>query len=129
MPLNAKKKLYVATGCLMVLLGALGILLPFLPTTPFLLLAAYLFARSNDKLYGWLLGHKHLGPYIHAFRNKTGLTRAQKLRLGSSFTVVMLVSFYFAPVMTWRYVLAAMWLFWTVMLLRVRTTARGPRAI
>ena len=79
-------------------------------TTPFLLLAAYLFSRSNPKLHGWLLGHRHLGPYIHAFRNKTGLTVSQKLRVGTSFTILLGISIYFAPILTVRIMLAGMWM-------------------
>jgi uncharacterized membrane protein YbaN (DUF454 family) len=48
-------------------LGILGIFLPLLPTTPFLLLSAFLFARSSEKLHSWLLNHKILGKYIYDF--------------------------------------------------------------
>ena len=49
-------------------LGLMGMFLPLLPTTPFLLLAAALFFRSSPRLYAWLLGHRTLGPYIRNFR-------------------------------------------------------------
>lgn len=111
----------VAIGLLMVALGVAGIFLPLLPTTPFLLLAAYLFARSSERLHRWLLNHRHLGPYIHAFRNRSGLTRVQKVRIASSFTVLMGVSFYFAPITTVRLLLVALWLFWMVQLARMKT--------
>ena len=48
-------------------LGILGIFLPVLPTTPFLLLSAALFLRGNRGLYDWLLNHRKLGPYISNF--------------------------------------------------------------
>ena len=48
-------------------LGIVGIFLPVLPTTPLLLLAAALFLKSNRGLYGWLLNHPKLGPYIRNF--------------------------------------------------------------
>lgn len=105
----------------MVVLGTAGIVLPLLPTTPFLLLAAFLFARSSPRWHNWLLNHKHLGPYISAWRNKTGLTVAQKLRISVSFTVVMSISIYFSPMDSVRYFLGCIWLFWTVMLLRQKT--------
>ncbi len=56
--------LYAAGGITAVALGVLGIFIPILPTTPFLLLAAYLFARSSQKLYRWLLTHRLLSIYI-----------------------------------------------------------------
>jgi len=61
------KVLYVFLGCLSLGLGILGIFLPLLPTTPFLLLSASLFARSSKRLHDWLLSHPVLGKYIQAF--------------------------------------------------------------
>ena len=55
-------------GLVAVGLGLLGMFLPLLPTTPFLLLAAALFFRSSPRLHAWLLGHRTLGPYIRNFR-------------------------------------------------------------
>jgi len=121
--MNAKQSIQVALGFLMVALGTAGIFLPLLPTTPFLLLAAYLFARSSGRWHAWLLSHRHFGPYIHAFRNKTGLTQSQKLRIGSSFTVVIAISFYFAPLVMVKAFLAVIWVFWTLALLRMKTAA------
>lgn len=119
--MGLKRAVFLVLGIVNVALGVAGILLPLLPTTPFLLLAAYLFARSSDRWHNWLLSQKHLGPYIHAFRDRTGLTRTQKLRIGSSITVVMAISIYFAPLNAVRVVCAAFWLFWTVMLIRMKT--------
>jgi len=47
-----------------VFLGAIGIVLPLLPTTPFILLAAFCFARSSKRCHGWLVNHKVFGPII-----------------------------------------------------------------
>lgn len=119
--MNTKRIVLSGLGGLMVALGVAGIVLPLLPTTPFLLLAAYLFARSSPRRHAWLLNHKHLGPYITAWRDKTGLTVTQKLRISISFTVVMGVSIYFAPMPTIKCLLGGIWAFWTVMLLRQKT--------
>ncbi len=121
--MTLKKSFYFVVGILMVVLGAAGIILPLLPTTPFLLLAALLFAKSSKRCHDWLLNQKHLGPYIHAWRNKTGLTVAQKRRIGLSFTVMMGLSFYFAPIPTVKAFIACVWVFWTTMLLRQKTLA------
>ncbi len=119
--MDVKRASFTGLGVLMVVLGTAGIVLPLLPTTPFLLLAAFLFAKSNERWHDWLLNHKHLGPYIHAWRNKSGLTVAQKLRIGISFSVVMAISIYFSPMVSIRYLLVGIWAFWTIMLLRQKT--------
>lgn len=62
------KYVYVCLGFIALFFGVLGIFLPVLPTTPFLLLAAWLYFHSSSKLYTWLLQHKYLGTYIRHFR-------------------------------------------------------------
>lgn len=102
-------------------LGTTGIFLPLLPTTPFLLLAAYLFARSSRRMHNWLLTHRYLGPYIHAFRNKSGLTTGQKLRIGISFTIMMGITFHFVPIAAVKWLVVVIWAFWIFMLGRMGT--------
>jgi len=69
-------------GWVFVALGVVGILLPLLPTTPFLLLAAYCFSRGSPKLLAWLLEHAHLGPPIHQWRAHGAIgTRVKVLAL------------------------------------------------
>lgn len=62
-----KRIIFIISGLLSLGLGILGIFLPLLPTTPFLLLSAYLFMRSSKKLYDWLMNHRYLGPYLQNF--------------------------------------------------------------
>ena len=61
------KYLLAGLGLLSLTLGILGIFLPVLPTTPFLLLASVLFLKSSKSLYDWLMNHPKLGPYISNF--------------------------------------------------------------
>lgn len=65
--------LLFACGCLSVALGVIGIFLPVLPTTPFLLLAAACFARSSQRFYLWLVMHPQLGPWIRDYLDGQGL--------------------------------------------------------
>ena len=59
--------LYTIFGLISLTLGVLGAFLPVLPTTPFLLLSAFLFLRGNRRLYDWLMNHPRLGSYIKNF--------------------------------------------------------------
>jgi uncharacterized membrane protein YbaN (DUF454 family) len=69
--------LLVSGGTISVALGIAGIVLPVLPATPFLLLAAFLYARSSKRFHDWLVGHRWFGPYIAAYRSGRGLTTRQ----------------------------------------------------
>lgn len=60
----AFKSLYLTFGITFLVVGIIGVFLPLLPTTPFLLLAAVCFSRSSSKFHNWLLSHKHFGPPI-----------------------------------------------------------------
>ena len=66
-------------GWLSVALGVIGIFLPVLPTTPFLLLAAACFARSSERFYLWLIQHPRLGPWIRDYLDGRGIPLKGKL--------------------------------------------------
>ncbi|MES2319512.1 MAG: YbaN family protein [Pseudomonadota bacterium] len=66
-------------GIIAVALGILGIFLPLLPTTPFLLLASACFARGSERLHRWLLGNKLLGTAIRDFEQGKGMPRKAKI--------------------------------------------------
>lgn len=76
---RVKDRVMQMLGLLAVALGLLGVFLPLLPTTPFLLLAAALFFRSSPRLYNWLLGHRTLGPYIRNFREHKAIPLHTKI--------------------------------------------------
>ena len=67
-------------GTICVILGTIGIFLPVLPTTPFILAAAILFAKVNPKFHNWLMNNRLLGPYLENYYNKHGITLAYKIK-------------------------------------------------
>jgi uncharacterized membrane protein YbaN (DUF454 family) len=73
------KGLLVITGTVAVVLGAIGVFVPLLPTTPFLLLAAACFIRSSERLYGRLIHHRWFGSYIQNYREHRAMTLRAKV--------------------------------------------------
>ena len=73
------KILFAILGCIALALGIVGIFLPLLPTTPFLLLAAALWVRSSPRLYAWLLSHRCFGEYIRNFRENRAIPLRAKV--------------------------------------------------
>jgi uncharacterized protein len=75
---HAARWMLIAAGMICVGLGAIGVILPGLPTTPFLLLAAYCFARSSEHFHAWLINHRWFGSYVRNFEEGRGMTRSAK---------------------------------------------------
>ena len=71
--------LLLVIGTLCVVLGFLGMFLPLLPTTPFLLLAAICYARSSKRFYNWLMTNRWCGAYIRNYREGRGIPLKQKV--------------------------------------------------
>lgn len=70
-----KKHLLIFAGSLALVLGIVGVVLPVLPTTPFLLLASFCYMRSSKRLYDWLMNHRILGPYLYDYIMYKGVRR------------------------------------------------------
>jgi len=73
------KALWLAAGLICVGLGTIGIVLPILPTTPFLLAAAACFCKSSTRMYNWLLNNKWFGEYIRNYKEGRGLPMRTKI--------------------------------------------------
>ncbi|MDR0388928.1 MAG: YbaN family protein [Spirochaetaceae bacterium] len=78
--MTLSKILLVVTGFILLALGLIGIVLPVLPTTPFLLAASFCFMKSSSRLYRWIMGNRFLGPRITRI-TATGLTKKEKLSI------------------------------------------------
>jgi uncharacterized protein len=91
------KPLLIFLGSVFVLLGLVGIVVPLVPTTPLLLLGAFCYARSSQRLYDWLLNTKWLGSYIRSFQAGNGIPKRTKvtaisvLWLTSGYSILFLV--------------------------------------
>lgn len=93
-----RQMLYLAAGCFALGLGALGIFLPLLPTVPFVILAAFCFARSSPALEAKLLNHRHFGPHISRWRDAGAISRKGKRAALGAFGVSAIAGFVLLPV-------------------------------
>jgi hypothetical protein len=91
--LNLKKLFWIILGCISVGLGSVGVVLPILPTVPFLLLAAFSFAKSSEKLHTWFVNTNLYKKNLESFVAGKGMTRAAKLRVMITVTLLMSIGF------------------------------------
>jgi uncharacterized membrane protein YbaN (DUF454 family) len=83
-----RKAIWISAGFVALALGVIGIVLPLLPTTPFLLLAAMCFARSSQRLYDRLVSDPRLGPLITAWQREGAIPRRAKIWAFGSMALV-----------------------------------------
>ncbi len=76
---HLKKMLFISIGTVSVSLGIIGVFVPLLPTTPFLLLAAACYIRSSQRLYTWLITNKYFGKFIVNYREQKGIPLSVKI--------------------------------------------------
>jgi uncharacterized protein len=126
---HAARWMLISAGMICVGLGAIGIILPGLPTTPFLLLAAYCFARSSEHFHGWLLNHRWFGSYVRNFEEGRGMTRRAK----AATLLIMWLSFgvtivFFVPVLWGQVGMVLMAATVSIYILRLPTPEPTPES-
>jgi len=124
-PLQArgvKRTVLLGLGWLFVGLGALGVPLPGLPTTPFLILAAACFARSSPRFHRALLQNRILGPYLQQWQKDHSIPRKAKRRAYVVIAITFAISIYFAPLLWVRILLAAIGVSLCFFMRKLRTT-------
>jgi uncharacterized membrane protein YbaN (DUF454 family) len=113
---------YLILGILCVLLAGLGVLLPGLPATPFLLLASFSFARSSKRMHDWLINNSIFGPILQDFLDRKGIRLHIKVISIALMWGMMLVSvFFFIEKDTIKYVAIGGGLIGTFAVLRFKT--------
>jgi len=93
--MNIIRIVWIVLGTLSLCIGIIGIAVPGLPTTPFLLLSAGLYIKSSDRLYQKLITNRFVGPYILEFQTKKGMTIRTKLFAISSMWMMISISIVF----------------------------------
>ncbi|MBV4484136.1 YbaN family protein [Pseudomonas sp. SWRI153] len=112
-------------GWLSVTLGVIGIFLPVLPTTPFLLLAAACFARSSPRFYQWLVEHPRLGPWIRDYLDGSGIPLMGKVYAIGLMWVSIVFSCYLVPIVWARGFMLISAVLVTVYIVRQKTLRKS----
>lgn len=110
--MKLKKMLYLLIGFLGVVLGAIGAVVPMLPAFPFLLMAAFGFGKSSERLERWFKGTRLYRENLEDFVSKRGMTRKAKIRIMLTVTILMSIGFVMMhTVAVGRVVLVCVWVF------------------
>ena len=117
--------LWLSLGFLSLSMGMLGVVLPLLPTTPFVLLSAYCFARSSQRLHDWLLNHRHFGPLIVNWREHRAIRRSAKVVSTISILAIVGISM-LVGVKTWILVTQLVVLSGVLVILWTRPEGKAP---
>lgn len=108
--MKLKKAIYIVIGCINLGLGALGAVLPLLPSFVFLLIAAFCFARGSEKLHTWFVGTKLYKKNLESYVAGKGMTRKTKISIMVTVTLLMSIGFIMMDaVPVGRAVLAVVW--------------------
>jgi uncharacterized protein len=116
----------IIVGTISLVLGVIGIVLPVLPTTPFLLVTAACYARSSTRLYGWLLGQPSLGPIVAEWRTSRSLPPGVKARALVVVALTFAVSILLVDVVLLQLALLVVGLILALFLYRLPTSSAGP---
>ena len=125
----AKKILFISAGSVCLAFGFIGMFVPVLPTTPRVLLAAFLFSRSSDRLSSWIAQTPIYRAYVEPFKQSGGISLPRKARiLAVSYSVMGLSAFLLQKPLVWV-VLAAVAVFLAFLMLVVIPTIPKEREL
>lgn len=117
-----KKFLFIFIGVVTLGLGVIGILLPILPTTPFILISVYCFAKSSKKLHLWLINTKIYKNIIDKFINKKGMTIKSKLIIIVPVSILLLFLFIIFSNIWIRIIIIILFVIKIVFFIKIPTT-------
>jgi len=118
------KLLWACAGFLALGFGLVGVVLPLLPTVPFLLLAAFCFARSSERLHSWLLDHRTFGPQIRNWQTHGAISPPAKR--AATLSILLVYSISLVMRLPWH-LLAIQAVVLGAVLLFIWTRPAGPR--
>lgn len=127
--MKLKKAFYVAMGCFGLAMGAVGAVVPLLPAFPFLMLAAFSFARSDERLHIWFTNTKLYKHNLEGFLQGRGMSAPAKARVMVTVTAVMALGFFMMRAIPWGQALLG--IIWAghmlLFLFGIRTSQKPPK--
>ncbi len=121
---KAKQYFLISTGWVSIVLGVIGIVLPLLPTTPFMLLAATCFAKSSPRFHQWLLAHSFFGPLINSYQGDKNLPQDVKVKAIIFIWITLSISIFLLKISWLRIVIFFLGIMLTTLLWRVPSRAK-----
>lgn len=120
--LKPKRVFFLVLGTLSLVLGVIGMVLPVLPTTPFILLSAWCYYRSSQRFHDWLINHPRLGPIVEEYANEEGMSKDSKIKaLAMTWIAVLFTAVFVLDSVHMRLLIVGLALIGTVVILRMKT--------
>lgn len=116
------KAVYIVLACISLAIGAIGVILPVLPTTPFLLVASYCFARGSTRFHTWFTSTKLYKNHMHDFVETRAMTLKTKLTILIPASCMLAIAYILCPIFHARLLILGMWIFkYYYFFFRIRT--------
>jgi uncharacterized protein len=125
---TAVKIILTIIGSISLVLGVLGIFLPLLPATPFLLLASACYLRGSERLYGWLMSNRVLGTYIRNIQERKGIPLRAKIITLALLWLSLLFSIYRIDILPVQLMLCFIGVSSSALILKMKTLKENDRA-
>ena len=127
MQIKLKVYLLICAGWLSIVLGVIGIVLPLLPTTPFILLAAGCFAKSSPRFHQWLIMHPFFGPLINSFKGDKYIPKDVKIKAIIFIWITLSISIFFLKIFWLRIIIFLLGIVLTTILWKSPTSANQSK--
>jgi uncharacterized membrane protein YbaN (DUF454 family) len=120
--LGLKRVFYIVLGTVSLALGVIGVFLPVIPTTPFILLSAWFYLRGSERFYNWLFNHDFFGPLIKEYSDDKGIRKESKVKaILLTWIAVLLTAMFILESNISRAAIIVFAIIGTLILLRLKT--------
>jgi hypothetical protein len=119
---STEKIVFTLVGTISLLIGLIGIILPVIPTTPFILFSAWCYYRGSERFHDWLVNHPYLGPIVEEYGNGEGMTKESKIKaIILTWTAVLMTAVFILQSLLMRAIIIVIAVIGTIVLIRIKT--------